>query len=154
GAFVLVNGGFLGVASLIALARNSSASSDMKSLYAVIERETSEAAGYITSALKQIESQHERDLTSAKKTYHSARERCEHEKKEVNSKYETDLRNFKQGFAPRVNYLREQVAEFLRETGFSGMNWTHPVWKEWTPATSPAFSACIGTLKSPRIQLL
>lgn len=153
-AFLLINGAFLGIAGLISLIRNSSATADMKSLYAVIERETSEATEYIHSALKLIESQHERSLTTATKAYRAAKERCEQTRKEVNAKHDTDLRNFKQGFSPRVTYFREQVAEFQRDTGFSGMNWTHPVWKEWSPATSPAFSACIGTLRSPRIKLL
>lgn len=154
GAFVLVNAAFLSVAGIIMLFRNAAAAGDMRSFYAVIERETKEAEGYLAVAVKLATSQYETNLASAKKTYRSAQERCDQKKKEVAAQHETNLRNFKQGFSPRVNYFREQVAEFHRETSFCGMNWAHPVWKDWSPATSPAFSACIGTLKSPRIQLL
>jgi hypothetical protein len=153
-SFFLINGICVSAAAVIIVIRNSSVAGEMRSLYAAIGRETRQVEGYIAGAVKLAMKQHDESLSVAKKNYRLAKESCEQRKEEANAEYEAALRHFQLGFSPRVRSFKEQVEEFQRETGFVGMNWTHPAWETWSPAKLPAFSACIGALQSPRIQLL
>jgi DNA segregation ATPase FtsK/SpoIIIE, S-DNA-T family len=154
GVFVLINAVFIGMAAVIMFLRNNSAATEMKSLYDLVARETNAAEGYIAGAVKLAMSQSESSQGAARQAYQRAKDRCEQKGAEAKAQYQTDMRDFKKGFSPRVNHFREQVAEFQHETGFVGAHWTDPSWKNWSPASLPAFSACIGTLQTPRIQLM
>ncbi len=122
-SFILVNLVFLGVAAAVTLMRNSNASSDMKSQYEALDRSIAEADSHIDAAIEY-----------------------------ANSEYARVTKGFQEPFVQKVNELKKRFSDFYLETGFVGMNWTDGDWSHWVPATSPAFSACLGTLKSPRIE--
>lgn len=124
-SFILVNFLFVGLASAIAILRTTSASSEMKSEY--------------------------EDLTGALDQADAALEACT---KFANSEYARELKVFQDRFVLKVDALKKRFAEFYVSTGFVGRSWTDPAWNQWAPAISPAFSACLGTLKSPRVEIL
>jgi hypothetical protein len=124
-SFFVVNLLFLGLAAAIAIARTASASSDMRSEYEAVNNAIAEADSNLDAAIEY-----------------------------ANSEYAREIKGFQKPFVQKVDELKRRFSDFYLETGFVGGNWTDGAWSQWVPATSPAFSACLGTLRSPRIEIL
>ncbi len=123
--FIIVNLLFLGVAAGIAIARIVTTSSAMKSDYDALNMAVLEAESSLDAAIKH-----------------------------ANLEYTSQITAFQTVFIQKVEKLKKRFSDFYLETGFVGRNWTDGSWNQWTPVTSPAFSACLGTLKSPKIEMV
>ena len=123
--FIFVNLLFLGVATLIAFGRTAYSSSGMKSEYEAVESTVSQADLLLDRTIKF-----------------------------ANASYAHEMEAFRDQFVNKVDILSRQFSDFYRESGFVGKNWTDRAWQQWTPAQSPAFSACLGILQPPRINML
>lgn len=124
-SFMVVNVLFLGLATAITLGRNASASSDMKSQYEALDSAVVDADASLDATIKY-----------------------------ANSDYASGIEMFQKSFTQKVEDLKRRFSEFYLGSGFVGRSWTDQAWSQWVPATSPAFSACLGTIKSPRIEIL
>ncbi|MCU1263951.1 MAG: segregation ATPase, FtsK/SpoIIIE family [Acidobacteria bacterium] len=153
-SFILVNILFLGLATAIAVIRTTSASSEMKSQYESIDASIAEADACIEAAVKYANSEYARDINAAQEVLKSAESRSENDKKTAALQFDTEIRRFSRPFTQKVEGLKKRFSTFYVETGFVGGNWNDQAWSQWVPATSPAFSACLGTLKSPPIETL
>jgi S-DNA-T family DNA segregation ATPase FtsK/SpoIIIE len=153
-SFIVVNLLFLGLATVIAIARTASASSDMKSQYDALSGSIAEADSYIDAAVKYANSEYARRINSAQESFARAKTKNENDRKAATGQFETDIIGFRKPFVQKVDELKKQFAGFYLRTGFVGRSWGDEAWSQWTPAISPAFSACLGTLKSPRIEML
>ena len=124
-AFVCVNLVSLTLAIAITMVRTSSASSGMKSKYEALENAVARADSYLDATIKF-----------------------------ANSRYTREVEAFKMQFLQKMETLSREFTNFYQQTGFVGKGWTDGTWQQWSPAQSPAFSACIGTLDPPRIETL
>lgn len=124
-AFILVNVVSLGLATLIVVARVAHASSGMKSEYEALERAVARADSHLNAAIEF-----------------------------TNSEYARAVDAFRGRFIKKVDTLSKEFSAFHREAGFVGKSWTDAAWQKWSPVESPAFSACLGTLEPPRIEML
>lgn len=124
-AFVCVNVVWLTLAIVITAARTSGSSSDMKSKYEAVENAVARADSYLQGTIKF-----------------------------ANAQYAREVEVFKMAFLKKMETLSGDFANFYRQAGFVGKSWTDSTWQQWSPAESPAFSACIGTLDPPHIEML
>lgn len=153
-SFFLVLFLFLGLAAVIAVVRNFLAASEMKSQYEILARTIAEANAHIDAAINYANSEYDRHLTSAEESFKRSEAKCRDAEKNAMSQFKENIQNFKNRFVLVVNNLKKQFADFYVTTGFVGMNWGEEAWGQWVPATSPAFSACLGVLKSRHIEML
>jgi hypothetical protein len=72
----------------------------------------------------------------------------------TNVEYTRTVEAFKNPFVKKMDTLSKQFFDFQQEAGFVGKSWTDPAWQQWSPVESPAFSACLGTLKPPHVEVL
>jgi hypothetical protein len=124
-AFVAVNGVWLSLAIVIAVVRTSSASSAMKSKYEAVENAVARADLYLQGTIKF-----------------------------ANAEYTREVESFKTQFLKKMEMFSGDLSNFNRQTGFVGKSWTDSTWQQWSPAESPAFSTCIGTLDPRRVEML
>ena len=153
-AFIGVNSLFLGLAAVIMLGRNGSAASDMKSHYGSMQSRLDQAESYIKAAIEHANSEYASATKLAEHNFAIAKTENEKAMRLANTRFEADVLAFRKPFLQSVAMLRGQFSEFYLETGFVGGNWNDEAWRQWEPATSPAFSACLGTLKSPAVDML
>jgi len=153
-SFMAVNAVFLGLATIIAVARTASASSDMKSQYERLDYAISEADANVDAAIKYANSEYAREFNLAQESFKHAEAQSENAIRAAKAQFENDIIGFRKSFVPKVEGLKKRFSEFYLETGFAGRSWADGTWSQWAPAASPAFSACLGTLKSPRIEML
>lgn len=153
-SFILVNLLFLSVAGLVAFARNASASSDMRAQYDAMDSAIAESDSYIDAAVKSANSEYASKSVVAQESFTRAKTKNEKDRKAAQTQFENDIIAFRKPFVQRVDVLKKRFSDFYLETGFVGRNWTDGTWSQWVPATSPAFSACLGTLKTFGIKML
>lgn len=152
--FVLINCLFLGAAAAIFVARNSSASSEINSIYQTLEQAISEAKANIEAAAKYADGENAREISSAENSYKQTQEKHRNAQQTAKSRFETEILNFKNRFVPEVNHLKKRFEDFYLATGFAGMNWEDGAWSQWVPVSAPALSGRLGTLKSRRVEML
>lgn len=124
-AFIFVNFLSVALATTIAVLRTTYASSAIRSEYEELDQAVAQADSYLNATIKFAHSEYARELEA-----------------------------FRKPFINKMGALTRQFSDFYRETGFVGKSWTDDGWKQWAPATSPAFSACLGTVQPPKIEML
>jgi hypothetical protein len=144
---------FMGVYVAAMILVNLTASSDLRKAYQDLSDRTNRIESELKSYSWHAQQEHQKALGKAEFHYNEARHIYGKKNKVIEQEYQQGLAECRQWLASAAQEFQKQLADFLKATKFAGAGWQEPIWQMWQPATSPAFTACLGQVSASTVDL-